>query len=324
MSIAKKSMKIIKRILIAVASLIVLSLFGGYFYFEKKFTPKINNLTVENSSGNIPIFWERSQDSDRSALLLPVKVKGVNIPLYMQLDCGSPNTIFYSRPIESLTLNFPASIQPADSLRQVSLSYTLGNLTVSSTQFDMIEYGEAINTNTPDSIHIIGTIGADLMEKRITVLDFKNNSCTFTNAMPDGIEEAALQPFKFNKRRIMLPGKIDQEEMLFLFDTGTSAYSLITSQDVFEKYSTKNGKEVLSTGNSWGNTLTVHTKESNKVIDFGLTTTALVTVTFIEGTSFLQNLLMRFSGMDGMIGNKLFKDKVVVLNCAHEKFAIIE
>jgi hypothetical protein len=307
-----------------VACLIVLSLFGGFFYFEKKFTPKINNLTVEQSSGNVPIFWERSQDSDRSALLLPVKIKGVNIPLYMQLDCGSPNTLFYSRAIESLTLNFPALIQPTDSLHQVSLSYTLGNLIVSSTQFDMIEYGEAITTNTHDSIHIIGTIGADLMEKRITVLDFKNNSCTFTNAMPDGIEEAALQQFTFKKRRIMLPGKIDQEEMSFLFDTGTSAYSLITSQDVFEKYSTKNGKEVLSTGNSWGNTLTVHTKESDKAIDFGLTITPITNVTFIEGTSFMQNLLMRFSGMDGMIGNKLFKDKVLILDCAHEKFAIIE
>ncbi|WP_127122259.1 hypothetical protein [Chryseotalea sanaruensis] len=317
-------MKIIKRILIAVAGLIVLSLFGGYFYFEKKFTPKINNLTVENSSGYIPIFWERSQDSDMSALLLPVKIKGVNIPLYMQLDCGSPNTIFYSRAMESLMLNFPASIQPADSLHHISLSYTLGNLIISSNQFAMIEYGQAINADTPDSIHIIGTIGTDLMEKRITILDFKNNNCAFTTAMPDGIEEAELQQFTFKKRRIMLPGKIDQEEMSFLFDTGTSAYSLITSQNLFEKYSTKNGNEVLSTGNSWGNTLTVHTKESNKVIDFGSTITPIANVTFIEGTSFLQNLLMRFSEMDGMIGNKLFKDKVVVLNCAHEKFAIIE
>jgi hypothetical protein len=314
-------MLVLKWILMITVSLIVLSLGGGYFYFNKKFTPKKNDLLVENTSGNVPIYWQRNKDSDIAAMLLPVTIQGVAVPLYMQLDCGSPNTIFYSRALESIALNFPDAIQYSDSLQQASLAYSLGNLLISSPSFDVLEYGKSINLT--DSVNIIGTIGADLLEKRISIMDFRNNICSFTTELPASINKNLLQPLKFTKRKIILPGRVNGKEFEFLFDSGTSAYSLITNQEKYEEYAKAGSEEVLTKANSWGKTLTVHTKQSDKAIHFGPSQVPLKDVTFIEGTTFIQNTLMRFSGMDGMIGNKLFEDKVVVLDCKNEKFAII-
>jgi len=47
----------------------------------------------------------------------------------------------------------------------------------------------------------------------------------------------------------------------------------------------------------------------------GDVTLDLTEVTYIEGTSTMQNVLMRFSGMQGMIGNKLFLEHKLTLDC---------
>jgi hypothetical protein len=56
---------------------------------------------------------------------------------------------------------------------------------------------------------------------------------------------------------------------------------------------------------------------------FGHEEIPLKEVTYIEGTSFIQNLLMYFSGMGGMIGNKLFMGKVLILDATNQKFAVL-
>lgn len=317
-------MRLLKRILIVIFCLVVLSMAGGYFYFDKKFTPKKNDLLVENTSGDVPIYWERNQDSDIAAMLLPVSIQGVGVPLYMQLDCGSPNTIFYSRALESIALNFPNSIQYDDSLFQVSLTYSLGQLRISSPSFDVLQYGKAIALDGEDSVNIIGTIGADLFERRISVMDFKKNTCAFNTTLPANLNKDLLQPLKFAKRKIILPGKVDGQEFEFLFDSGTSAYSLITNQKRFEAYALAESEEVLTQANSWGNTLTVHTKACARQVSFGSSIVPLTDITYIEGTSAVQEMLMRFSGMEGMIGNKLFWNKTLILDCAAEKFVVLD
>lgn len=315
-------MRLFIRILIFIVCFMAMSLLGGYVYFDKKFTPKENNLLVVGDSGNIPIVWQADENSTIAALLLPVTLQGIPFPLYMQVDTGSPNTLFYEHPLQSILSAYPGIMAYQDSLRQVSLTYALGAMQVSSTAFDVIRYGQPIVLDAQDSIHIIGTIGNDLLEKRISILDFGNAQCIFTEKIPSTMTDVAFQTFTFNKRRILLPGKIDGEDFEFLFDTGTSAYSLITSKEMFEKYADENSKEVLSGGNSWGNTLSVYTKASARHIDFGSEEIPLSSVTYIEGTSFIQDMLMRFSGMDGMIGNRLFMEKTVVLDCANEKFVM--
>jgi hypothetical protein len=311
----------LKKVLIGLLLIFLLSIVSGYFYFDKKFTPAENSLTVQGSDETIPITWVATENSPISALLLPVEIENIPQRFYMQLDFGSPTTIFYSNPLASIKNKFSGTTLP-DSASRIRLQFALGEMTVSSEKFTVINYGKSVNWDDSEVKNIIGTIGTDLLEKRITILNFKEGRISFQERMPGLTAQHQFSNFKFNKRRILLPAKIENEDVWLLYDSGTSAFELITSKENWDLYSQPNAEVKISKGNSWGNTLSVFTAPCNKNISFADTNFKLSEVTYISGTSFIQNTLMRFSGMEGTIGNKLFLKSTVVLDCSNQRFTV--
>lgn len=310
-------MKVLKKILLVFFAILVLSLIGGFFYFKTKFTPPPNYLKVVGISKEVPFRWVPNGDNLHAALLLPVKVKGIESQLYMQLDFGSPITVFYARSLKSIQPKLLSMDSLQKKSNQVVLNFNLEEMQISSREFRLLDYGDSVDVENPSAVNIIGTIGTDLLEKRVVMLDFKNNNCSFLDSLPG----AKLTDFDFEMRKILFPAKIGNEELKLLFDSGTSGFELITSKNEWEKYRTS-GEIKVEKGNSWGNILTVFTAPANTEIQFGNSTLKLSEVTYIEGTSKIQNLLMRFSGMQGMIGNKIFLNHKMIIDCKNKKFRV--
>lgn len=296
----------------------VLSGVGGYFYFERKFTPPENYLSVSGVSEGIPITWVARGNNAYSAILLPVQLNGTDKTFYMQLDFGSPVTFFYRNALISIQKRIPDKISMDETLNQVALGFYIKSIRVSSDAFRMLGYGTEFDFENIDTPNIIGTIGTDLLEKRIIVLDFKNSLGSFYDEM----QETDFTSFEFTKRKILLPAKIGDKKLKLMYDSGTSGYEWITSKDEWEKYRIQKGEIKTEKGNSWGNPLTVITSPASQSIQLGNTTLKLSEVTYIEGTSKIQNLLMKLSGMQGMIGNKLLLDHRIILDCRNEKFKV--
>lgn len=311
-------MKVFKKIATVFLVVIVLFLLGGYFYFQKKFTPPENYLKVSGIVENIPIKWISSDGNPHSALLLPIKVNGINHTFYMQFDSGSAITVFYKKSLESIAQKFhnQSTIDAANNF--ISTAFTIGNMKVASNTFEVLNYGEKINFDDPKAANIIGTIGTDLLEKRITILDFKNNQFSFI----EKIKEDDFTDFEFKKRKILIPSNIENEKLKLLYDSGTSGYELITTKEIWHQYRIKNSAVRIEKGNSWGNTLSVYSASAKKKIQFDKVILDLSEVTHIEGTSDLQKFLMKRSGMQGMIGNKLFLNHKLILDCRNEKFKL--
>lgn len=307
-------MKFLKKSLVAILVLIIISMVGGYFYFDKKFTPKPNYLTVYGKSGQIPIYWETSSSSKISALLLPVQINGIDEKFYVQFDTGSPYTLFYKSSLDKIQ-NFFDSNFKTDSTT-VQLNFHLGKMEIKSDKF--MVYNVKTNWTKTDSIKIIGTIGTDLMEKRTTTLNFKESFVVFDTTKLQKLNS----DFEFKKRRILIPVKINNIKTDLIFDSGTSAFELITNKDNWVKLKIPNQEINSSKGNSWGNTLTIYTSASNKQIKFQNKSLRLDEVTYIDGYSTIQYLMMKFSGMGGMLGNKIFMDKTITFDCKNEEYLI--
>lgn len=311
-------MKIFKKIVLTILVIIVLALIGGYIYFDRKFSPAKNNLFVTGSVHNIPIKWASSDRNPYSSLLLPVKIKGITTTFYMQLDFGSPSTVLYKIPLQSIQAKFPNLLHLPKTPTAVKLSLNLKNLTVSSPAFKILNYGSAIDFDQPHANNIIGTIGTDLLEKRTLILDLKQNNCTFLAQL----STQGFSNFEFKKRKILLPAKLGAKKFKLLYDSGTSGYELITTAENWKKLRTPNGKVITEKGNSWGNVLTVFSAPANQQLLIGNQQLQLTEVTYITGTSKMQNMLMKSSGMEGMVGNKLFLNHTLILDCKNEKFDI--
>ncbi len=307
-------MKTFKKITLNVFIIFSLLFIGGYIYFNQKFTPPINTLTVSGNSGNIPIKWMKDGENNYSALLLPVKLKNIDKTLYMQLDTGTPTTVFYQKPLESIQKIF----FPNKKFNEIFSDFNLNKMKINSPDFSVINYGSSINFKDPKAISIIGTIGSDLLEKRIIILDFKNTVCSFTET----INEEGFSDFEFKKRKILLPAKIGNKTLKLLYDSGTSGYELITNLEGWNQYKIPKSPEKHEKGNAWGNTLTIKTSAANQKLEIANSVLQLSEITYIEGTSKIQKFLMKSSGMEGMLGNKIFINSTLILDCNNKKFTV--
>lgn len=319
LNIAEKIvMKIIKKIVLAFLAFIVFSLIGGYFYFDRKFSPPENYLKVSGNVENVSIKWVSDRENPYIALLLPVQIKGLEKTFYMQLDFGSPVTIFYKKSLQSVQEKFAKQIEFKENQEDILLDFKIKNLNISSKKFQLLDYGKKADLQNPDSVDIIGTIGTDLLEKRTVSLDFRNNTCAFTeNEIENGFTK-----FEFKKRKLLFTAKIENQDLKLLYDSGTSGYELIINKEEWQKYKLKNSKLKVEKGNSWGNLLTVISASANKKILFGNAQLKISEVTYIEGVSKMQTFLMKSSGMQGMIGNKIFLNHKLIIDCKNERFRV--
>lgn len=302
-------MKLFKKILLVLSVLILLSVLFGYFYFDKKFSPDKNYLQVKNESGKIPIKWETEA---KDAMLLPIHFDSDTITYYLQFDTGSPSTIFYKKSISGIS---PISING----NSVKTRFKIGNCEVKSDQFKIIDFGEKLEKN---NLKIIGTIGTDILENRKTIINFKDNYMIFNlDSEPENLKNKAFD-FQFKKRKVIIPAILENQNEKFLYDSGASGFELLTNKEIWEKLKLKDSKIKEEKGKSWNKVLTTYTAKTNKNIEFQNTQIPLHEITYVEGYSKAQFYLMKFSGMSGMLGNKIFLQKQIYIDAKNMKMGI--
>lgn len=298
-------MKILKKTVLAFLLILTLLCLGFYFYFDQKFSPEENYLTVKNESGKVIVKW---LGENKNVMLLPVHLKNDSTTYFMQFDTGSPNTIFYQN-----------SLAIFKNKNQIKTQFTVGNTEVSSDWFKIISISK---NNDKDSIKIIGTIGSDLLDQKKTIINFKENYVVFNISKEPKIFSNAKLDFKFKKRKIIISGILNGKKEEFLYDSGTSAYELLTNKNVWQKLKSPNSKPVVEKAQSWERILTSYTAKSNQTIKFKNKELILSEVTYVEGISQSQYMLMKFSGMTGMLGNKIFLKNSLYIDCKEEKISI--
>lgn len=304
-------MKIIRKIVFAFLAISGVAAIGGALYFDRKFTPKENYLTVENESGIVPLIWEGTK---KNALLLPIHFEKDTATYYLQFDTGSPYTILYSQSIQNLP-----SITTKGTVAKAS--FCIGKTKISSDQFSIYNQGNDIK-KTVGALNIIGTLGTDVLDQRKTVLNFKENYMVLNLTKVPATFQNKLTDFTFKKRRLIIEGEVQGKQSNFLFDSGTSAFELITNKEVWENLKLKNSKITIEKSKSWDKILSTFTANSNQKIHFHKSEIPLKNVTYVEGYSPIQYAMMQFSGMTGMLGNKIFLNNSLYIDCSENKIGI--
>lgn len=309
----------LKRVALALLVGLAVLLGSGYVYFDRMFTPPENALSVSSVAKGVPIRWLAMEGNPHAALLMPVKLDGIADTFYMQLDLGSPSTVFYAKALRSVLEQRGAGFAIEQGARQLGLGFSISGLAIRSERFGLLDYGSNVEFGNPAAANIIGTIGTDLLEKRVLVLDFKRGTTSFLQEVP---EEAGFSRFKFTKRRVLFPARIAGREGMFLYDSGSSGYELLTSKQEWESLRTPGGAIKVEAGNSWGRALKVMTAPAAQTLALSNAALRLSEVTYVEVTSRMQEWLMRSSGMQGMLGNKLFLGHTLTLDAKRERFKL--
>lgn len=325
-------MKLFRNICLSILALFILSSAGGYLYFKRAFKAPLNQLAIPAGAYQVPFVWQvdtlNSKLNPNAAILLPVTIPGCSKTFYMQFDLGAPYSMFYGGKLKAIAQRTSGvKIHGNDGKAVLNeVSFKVGSMAIYAEEIKVLAYGNGtINWADTASIEIIGTLGADLLDRKVLVLNYPQALMQFSDEVPTEVAaKANFTILRFDERRVVIPAVINQKETQVLFDSGSSAFELLTDKATWQKLAKDKAAEQVAEVNSWGNTLTVHSIASDKSMSFGEIALPLRNVHYIEGTSFIQRTLIQFSGMAGMIGNKLFLEKVIVLDTRRLRFGILE
>lgn len=325
-------MKVLKRILFTVMALLVAAAAGGYFYFKGKFKAPPVQVRIVGENVYVPFRWiadtVNNVPEPHAAIVLPVILPGCTRTFYMQFDLGSPYSLFYRNKLEAIQARY--GVPP---LHESEGQHYLTDYRFSIAGNEVLAERIAARTFQPSgidwadstAIEIIGTIGSDLIDGKTMVLDYPHERISLVDQAPDSLEaRITWTPFDWEERKILLPARVGDEDLRLFFDTGSSAFELLTDPSTWKSLADKDAPVTQYGVNSWGKTLTAHSAASRGPIAIGSVSLPLTRVTYIEGTSFIQNLLMRVSGVGGMTGNKLFTGKVMIIDTKGGRFGIGE
>lgn len=298
--------------------------------FITKETPNYLTYTYESK----PIHFEWTNDSignyyeKQTAIIIPLKIEGLAHRFYMQFDTGSPFTFIYEKDVISLRkMGLELKEVVKEEGRYIEkIDFILGENHVKSTMLKILpNYGNSFDDKDTIPRIKIGTIGSDFMDQRITVIDFKKQQIQLFKKRPEWIQKASsFQPFDFTgRRRIMLPVILDNKNYEFLYDSGCSAFGLITIKSRFENYSDSKVKPLDYGANSWGSNIPIVTKPTNKRFSIGKTNLSLKRVSYVDMYTITQPLITPFTRIGGWMGNQPFNESTLIIDTIAEEFTII-
>ncbi len=323
-------MKLLLKCLAGLALFLLAGGVGGYFYVQHKYQPAPNQLHLSGLPLRCAFVWKADSTAQpvepRAALLLAIRLPGCPRRCYVQFDTGAPSSVFYGPPLAALAARYPDMRQAlrlrADTLHD--LRFGLGTGQVLAHRMHTLAYGAHALPADTAAPFLVGTLGTDVLADRVLVLDYRRHGFSLLAQVPDSLaKRAAFVPLAFEGRRLVLSTAVAGQPRQLLFDSGSSAFALLTSPATWQRLAQPSAPARTDTVNSFGRPLIAHTVATAAALQVGPASVPLQTVTYIENVTLLQQLLMRFSGMGGMLGNRPFSQQTIIVDVGHQRFGLL-
>ena len=318
---------------LAILGIIILAGFIGIRKFNNSlFGDKPNYLKYISEPK--PIHFDWAGDSiggiyeAQAAMTIPLKIEGLAHHFYMQFDTGSYDSFIYGKDLKSLrAMGLDIKEVIKDNVRYVeSLDFILGSNHIKASMIKIYpNYGHSFDKNDTIGKIGIGTIGSDFIANRITAINFKKQELQLYNKRPDWIASLPnFKSFNFSGRRVMLPVTLNHKNYDFLYDSGCSAFGLITIKSRFDDYTEKSTKQINYDAKSWESSIPIRSKLTDKLFSVGSTDLKLKRVSYVDMYTITQPLITPFTRIGGWLGNQPFTESTLILDTKAEEFIVIK
>jgi hypothetical protein len=266
------------------------------------------------------------QNFDKAGINVYCKVEGFKNTFSFQLDLGAELTGVYENTYSSLPQIEATEIKKFKSkLLFLNEDQYIDGLTISfgSYQFKTKkgyvynEMGEFIKKHhEQDTIHL-GTLGRDIFKNKVLLIDYVNNRFKILKHLPKKYDQIVSKIEIDRTGKVVLPMVLNGRRLKITFDTGSSLFPLIASEGKISSFTNSKSLDTL-TIESWGRKHQV----DGKMIKLPFT---------IANQSYKDvKVYVNRSGLgidestDGMAGNALFFNQMIVIDFKNQLFGIIE
>lgn len=314
-------------ILVAVAAGIGLRKFRNMWFKEKP-----NYFSFVELEGPMPFKWSNDSIGDfveeKTAMVIPTYFPELDHRFYFQFDTGSPRTELRGRTLESLRdLGFQYEVVKIDDREYVKeLTFSLGGKLVTARMIAIRpNYGEQVVHLDSLAKTNIGSIGSDVMIDKVLEIDFKSQYIQIHDERTTWMNKIeGYQEFSFQGRRLMLPSEIDGKKLKLFYDSGSSAFGLITTFHRFNRFSDKEEKPLEYGANNHGTSMPVVNKRTGEKIKIGNAELDLVRVSYVDMYAKFQRIISPFTRIGGWLGNKPFVNSKLIIDAKEEEFVVLE
>lgn len=206
----------------------------------------------------IPFEWVSDSISgkyfDKLAINIPVSIDGLPHKFNMQFDLGAVTTVIYGNSIAKYLDKYSGFNNKIDSTKSFiingkknpmfkNVGLSLGNVSFGERNIGYFkDYGEPIPI---DSIYTssekhIGTIAPDLFKDKYLIIDYPNKRICVTKNLPRKLSKVDFQACSITSGRVTIPLTINGKVENLMFDSGSSMFSLITSEENANQISVNN------------------------------------------------------------------------------------
>ena len=265
----------------------------------------------------------------KTSMSIPCKIDDLPYNFTFQFDLGADLTQLYENSLKSFVnlnpdLSNKIKIIKKGVFMKTSKKY-YEDLTLSfgdykaknPTAYLRSEYGDKFDTNNitkEDTFHL-GSIGADLFQKKILIIDYPNQRFAICDEVPNQFQNNLINIELDKYGRVILPFKLKQNNYKILFDNGSSLFPLITTTANRAKFSNDTIIDSIETS-SWGHK---HFVDSRIIKDtFELGGRKFSNVKVYENHS----LYGIDYSIDGVTGNSLFWNNTIVIDFKNKRFGV--
>ena len=182
--------------------------------------------------------------------------------------------------------------------------------------FESETFSDSINSETET---LIGTIGADLVQNKILIIDFNLNRLAVVDTLHAEYQNVSFENFKINDGRIKIPFSINGKIEDLMFDTGASMFTLVTSkQNALEIGGNKIIDSLMIP--TWDGLIPFYGLETLVPIMFGNKKLGKSIVYYSEDTGW--DDFYKSENMWGLTGNAFFFNNVIIVDYKNNRFGV--
>ena len=328
--ILKKSLRI--SAIVILSTVIFISVGGTIYYQYWRNSNTINTFSVFYEPQLIDynsIYWRSDSlgtaKVEKTAFFLKVKIEEIPGNFYMQFDTGTPKTIFYGNTLSKVlkTNSGKEILSGKDSIQTMAnVKINIGKTTFFAK--DIIVKPNFGSSELDTAFTVIGTIGFDALLDKTLILNFKTDKLAFTKKSISDLnfETTIVQDASVGRFPLLIPAKIGNNKIRFFFDTGSSMFPILTSIGKLKKINGVSKIDTLCCVRNWSNMIPVYRRKINSKIDFN----GIISENdYVYGIDMSMINILNFvpeSFLYAMTGNKLFDNRIIVIDSKNNKFGI--
>lgn len=277
-------------------------------------------LSVALNAQTIHFKWEKDSIGNKLieniAMSVPFTIKNKTYPFHF--DLGANYTLIYDKCFENAEFMKAKKIDPTSEAAGHKMFF------IENQNFKINEYAvknyKLQGILNFDQGEVCGVVGADIFQNKYLVIDFPNKKITVIDKLDQMSKSRAdFVNIEIKNHKPILPLKIGGKEYRFQYDSGASIFPIISyKQNFADLISQSKFKEELNIRN-FNNPLVVKAVETDKEIQIGNKNFRTNEFWYTDEDYFS----LKQDGIDGIIGNVFFMDKIIIIDFVNKRFGII-